>query len=216
MRVFQKNRQSYKSWSYWPNSLDCTDLNQCGVHRDAELCRLCYKNSYESHGHFDWEKTKIFFFEKPNNQKPKTPKKPKTKCHFPAWWRIGFWFLVFGFWLFFFKVYFFPMKISLAFIWGIIYFCTMYGWFLQNLGKDFRTNMHTTVYSLPFHAPFPSFLIAFKKKRPEVIFSIMKKLKIGKNAICKCELVFGHLLWENFLPFKLLPAMFISVAFFQN
>ena len=26
----------------WPNSLDCTDLNQCGVHRDAELCRLCY------------------------------------------------------------------------------------------------------------------------------------------------------------------------------
>jgi hypothetical protein len=28
---------------YWPNSLDCTDLNQCGVRRDAELCRLCYK-----------------------------------------------------------------------------------------------------------------------------------------------------------------------------
>ena len=26
-----------------PNSLDCTDLNQCGVRRDAELCRLCYK-----------------------------------------------------------------------------------------------------------------------------------------------------------------------------
>ena len=22
---------------YWPNSLDCTDLNQCGVRRDAEL-----------------------------------------------------------------------------------------------------------------------------------------------------------------------------------
>ena len=28
---------------YWPNSLDCTDLNQCGARRDAELCRLCYK-----------------------------------------------------------------------------------------------------------------------------------------------------------------------------
>ena len=28
----------------WPNSLDCTDLNQCGVRRDAELCRLCYKS----------------------------------------------------------------------------------------------------------------------------------------------------------------------------
>ena len=28
---------------YWPNSLDCTDLNQCGACRDAELCRLCYK-----------------------------------------------------------------------------------------------------------------------------------------------------------------------------
>ena len=26
-----------------PNSLDCTDLNHCGVRRDAELCRLCYK-----------------------------------------------------------------------------------------------------------------------------------------------------------------------------
>ena len=29
--------------SPWPNSHDCTDLNQCGVRRDAELCRLCYK-----------------------------------------------------------------------------------------------------------------------------------------------------------------------------
>ena len=29
----------------WPNSLDCTDLNQCGVRRDAELCRLCYKQT---------------------------------------------------------------------------------------------------------------------------------------------------------------------------
>ena len=27
-----------------------------------------------------------------------------------------------------------------------------YGWFLQNLGKDFiRTNMHTTVYALAVH-----------------------------------------------------------------
>ena len=32
-----------KTIIYWPNSLDCTDLNQCGVRRDAELCRLCYK-----------------------------------------------------------------------------------------------------------------------------------------------------------------------------
>ena len=32
-------------WSGWPNSLDCTDLNQCGVRRDAELCRLCYKQN---------------------------------------------------------------------------------------------------------------------------------------------------------------------------
>ena len=43
---------------YWPNSLDCTDLNQCGVRRDAELCRLCYKQITLSlpytqcHGHF--------------------------------------------------------------------------------------------------------------------------------------------------------------------
>ena len=29
---------------HWPNSLDCTDLNQCGVRRDAELCPLCYKH----------------------------------------------------------------------------------------------------------------------------------------------------------------------------
>ena len=29
----------------WPNSLDCTDLNQCGARRDAELCRLCYKQT---------------------------------------------------------------------------------------------------------------------------------------------------------------------------
>ena len=28
-----------------PNSLDCTDLNQCGARRDAELCRLCYKQT---------------------------------------------------------------------------------------------------------------------------------------------------------------------------
>ena len=35
--------------NFRPNSLDCTDLNQCGVRRDAELCRLCYK-------HFFWVK----------------------------------------------------------------------------------------------------------------------------------------------------------------
>ena len=29
--------------SCWPNSLNCTDLNQCGVRRDAELCRHCYR-----------------------------------------------------------------------------------------------------------------------------------------------------------------------------
>ena len=29
----------------WPKSLDCTDLNQCGAHRGAELCRLCYKQT---------------------------------------------------------------------------------------------------------------------------------------------------------------------------
>ena len=29
----------------WPNSLDCTDLNQCGARRDTELCRLCYKEN---------------------------------------------------------------------------------------------------------------------------------------------------------------------------
>ena len=30
---------------YWPNSLVCTDIYQCGVRRDAELCRLCYKQT---------------------------------------------------------------------------------------------------------------------------------------------------------------------------
>ena len=25
---------------------DCTDLNQCGARRDAELCRLCYIHVY--------------------------------------------------------------------------------------------------------------------------------------------------------------------------
>ena len=29
----------------WPNSLDCTDLNQCGARRDAELCCLCYMSN---------------------------------------------------------------------------------------------------------------------------------------------------------------------------
>ena len=32
----------------WPNSLDCTDLNQCGARRDAELFRLCYKQNKQS------------------------------------------------------------------------------------------------------------------------------------------------------------------------
>ena len=31
----------------WPNSLDCTDLNQCGARRDAVLCRLCYIHTYK-------------------------------------------------------------------------------------------------------------------------------------------------------------------------
>ena len=37
-------------WQFfdWPNSLDCTDINQCGVRRDAELCRLCYKDNFLS------------------------------------------------------------------------------------------------------------------------------------------------------------------------
>ena len=35
-----------KILGYWPNSLDCTDLNQCGARRDAELCRLCYKQNF--------------------------------------------------------------------------------------------------------------------------------------------------------------------------
>ena len=38
----------------WHNSLDCTDLNQCGVHRDAEFCRLCYKV-------FKWQYIIAFF-----------------------------------------------------------------------------------------------------------------------------------------------------------
>ena len=29
----------------WHNSLDYTDLNQCGARRDAELCCLCYKQN---------------------------------------------------------------------------------------------------------------------------------------------------------------------------
>ena len=29
----------------WPNSLDCADLYQCGARRDAELCRVCYKQT---------------------------------------------------------------------------------------------------------------------------------------------------------------------------
>ena len=42
-----------------------------------------------------------------------------------------FWFLVFGYWVFQKKIFvcFFPMEISLAFIWGIIYFCSMDGFF---------------------------------------------------------------------------------------
>ena len=34
----------------WPNSLDCTDLCQCGARRDAELCRLCYKQMIQKIG----------------------------------------------------------------------------------------------------------------------------------------------------------------------
>ena len=29
----------------WPNSLDCTNLDQCAAHDDAKLCRLCYKQT---------------------------------------------------------------------------------------------------------------------------------------------------------------------------
>ena len=40
---------------------------------------------------------------------------------------------------------FITMKTSSLFIWGLIFFLH-YGWFLQNLGKDFiQTNMHMTV-----------------------------------------------------------------------
>ena len=42
-----------------------------------------------------------------------------------------FWYLVFGYWVFQKKIFFcfFPMKITLAFIWCIIYSCTMDGFF---------------------------------------------------------------------------------------
>ena len=45
-------------------------------------------------------------------------------------------FLVFGYWVFLKKLFFcfFPMKISLAFIWGIVYFCTR-DWFFRILKK---------------------------------------------------------------------------------
>ena len=29
----------------WPNSLDCTDLNECVARHDTKLCRLCYKQT---------------------------------------------------------------------------------------------------------------------------------------------------------------------------
>ena len=42
-----------------------------------------------------------------------------------------FWYLVFGYWVFQKKFFFcfFPIEITLAFIWGIIYSCTMDGFF---------------------------------------------------------------------------------------
>jgi hypothetical protein len=52
--------------------------------------------------------------------------------------------LVFGFLVF---QFFPPLKISLAFMWIIVWYIFLHhGWFVQNLGKDFiPTNMHTTV-----------------------------------------------------------------------
>ena len=48
----------------------------------------------------------------------------------------------FGCWLFGFS-YFFELGFHMRY-----HLFLHYGWFLQNLGKDFiRTNMHTTVYS---------------------------------------------------------------------
>jgi hypothetical protein len=69
-------------------------------------------------------------------------------------WKMRFFWV--GHFEFFFSKFFFScfisMKTSSRFIWGIIYFCTMDGFLLQNLEKDFTwTNMHTTVPKVIIH-----------------------------------------------------------------
>ena len=59
-----------------------------------------------------------------------------------------FWYLVFGYWVFQKKYFFlFPNENYIGFHMRYHLFLH-YGWFLQNIEKDFiRTNMHTTVKS---------------------------------------------------------------------
>ena len=98
---------------------------------------------------------------KPNNQKNKTKKflfpilriGGAGKWHFVLFFFVLFCLLfcfLFCFWL-------------LALIWGSIYFCTYYEWFLQNLEKGFiGTNMQTNVQKvISFIGSRPSLLTVF-------------------------------------------------------
>jgi hypothetical protein len=81
--------------------------------------------------------------------KPKNKNKKKTEIFGKKYWELAelendIFFLLFvsGYWVFQKKIL--SMKISMAFIWGNIYFCSMD--FFQNLEKGFiRTNMHPTL-----------------------------------------------------------------------
>ena len=84
-----------------------------------------------------------------------------------------FWFLVFGLW-FFFKC-FSPIKINLAFIWGIVYFCTMDG-FLRILEKTSSQLICTQLYKARGHKllkpPLVNIIIFFRYKQQAIMIFI--------------------------------------------
>ena len=62
---FKTNKCISRGVKTRPNSLDCTDYNQCGVRRDAELCRFCYKRGVK----FSEELTSLVYIKLANKGK---------------------------------------------------------------------------------------------------------------------------------------------------
>ena len=83
-----------------------------------------------------------------------------------------------------------------------------YGWFLQNLGKDFiQTNMHTTVYVIWFWKTAGN----LKNVRFQGYFYLLKLggLKRGKNHLLYCGLSYKVKIWFSRVKFFLLIKILI-------